>query len=84
MSTTKTKRTRRGPTDYVVVRKQRFIRELAYYLVGNQVMKSIALQAGDEDAKQWATIRGTTPLYGYPTVGEAEMTLSDWLGIPLK
>lgn len=60
-------------------RKQLFIRELAEYLVGDQVRMSIRLQAGSEDAKTWARLRGTTPLFGYPTVKEAEDKLKEFL-----
>ncbi len=58
-----------------------FVRALAEYLVGDQAKRSIALEAGDRNAKQWSALRATTPLFGYPTLDEAEKTLSDWLFI---
>lgn len=75
MSTTEKKtKTAKQPT-----RKEQFIRALAEYLVGDQVRMSIRLQAGSEDAKTWAHLRGTTPLFGYPTVKEAETKLTEFL-----
>lgn len=59
--------------------KDRFITELAKYLVGNQVEQSIWLEMGDRNAQQWAAIRDQTPLFGYPTVDEAEVVLRKFL-----
>jgi hypothetical protein len=59
--------------------KKRFIRQLAIFLVEDQVKKSIGLEMGKESAKQWAALRSTTPLHGYPTVEEAEEALSEFL-----
>jgi hypothetical protein len=61
--------------------KQEFVRELAKFLVEKQAEKSIRLEMGDPNAKQWAALRGKTPLHGYPTVAEAEKQLADWLGV---
>ena len=60
-------------------RKDMFIRELAVQLAGNQVEMSMRLQTEDKDAKRWAVLRGMTPLFGYPTVAEAEATLRTFL-----
>ena len=59
-----------------------FIRALADYLAGtNAVGMSIGLQIGKPEAKVWAKLRGLTPLFGYPTVEEAEKILDDFLVI---
>lgn len=60
-------------------RKKQFIRALAEYLAGDQVKHSIGLQRGKPDAQQWAKLRGLTPLFGYPTVEEAEVQLTEFL-----
>lgn len=59
--------------------KDLFIEKIAKYLVENQVHKSIELQMGKASAKEWAEIRGTTPLFGYPTVEEAIEQLKKFL-----
>ena len=59
--------------------KKVFIRKLAEYLVGDQVYKSILLEMGTSEARQWAELRGATPLGGYPTVEEAEDQLAKFL-----
>ncbi len=56
-----------------------FVRKLAEFLVENQAMKSMALQAGNEAAKEWARLRNTTPLFGSPSVEEAEKQLLEFL-----
>lgn len=56
-----------------------FIRRLAEYLVEDQAEKSILLEMGDGRGKAWATLRGATPLHGYPTVEEAVETLTEFL-----
>lgn len=61
--------------------RQRFIRVLAEYLVGNQVEQSIRLQMGKQSAKEWAALRSATPLFGYPTVDEAFSKLCEFLGV---
>jgi hypothetical protein len=61
--------------------KGRFLRALAAYLVGDQVMQSIRLDVGDPGAARWAALRTTTPLMGYPSMAEAESLLGEWLGI---
>lgn len=59
--------------------KQAFIRQLAEFLVGDQVKQGIDLQFGKPSAKAWAQLRSTTPLRGYPTVDEATKDLENWL-----
>ncbi len=61
-------------------RKKLFIKELAVFLVGDQAMKSIELEMGKIHAKQWSNLRSITPLFGYPTIEEAEETLMEFLG----
>jgi len=61
-------------------RKKQFIRALAEYLAGtNQVKHSIGLQLGKADAQEWANLRQLSPLFGYPTVEEAEAQLTEFL-----
>jgi hypothetical protein len=60
-------------------RKQRFIKALAEFLVEDQAHKSILLEIGAKEGKQWAKLRGETPLFGYPTVEEAEEQLTEFL-----
>lgn len=62
--------------------KQAFVAALADYLVTDQARKSILLEMGKPEAKQWAALRATTPLQGYPTLEEAKAQLTAWLGIP--
>lgn len=62
--------------------RKQFIKHLAEYLAGpNQVGMSIALQANpkNEQAILWCKIRQATPLFGYPTVEEAEEQLTEFL-----
>jgi len=60
-------------------RKAEFILVLADYLVGDQAHKSILLEMGKPEAVAWAKLRGTTPLFGYPTMEEAVNTLTEFL-----
>jgi hypothetical protein len=61
-------------------KRRQFIHALAIYLGGpNQANMSIRLQMGHADAKQWSELRGLTPLFGYPTVEEAEAVLTRFL-----
>jgi hypothetical protein len=62
-----------------VSRRTEFIRKLAEFLVGDQALMSIRLEAGDRDAKRWAGLRIATPLFGYQTVDEAEKVLTEFL-----
>ena len=62
-------------------RQQRFIHQLTIYLVGDQGKKSIELQMGMESAQQWKALRSATPLFGYPSVEEAEKELAEFLGL---
>ena len=68
-------------------RKKRFIHALAEYLGGtHQVIMSMGLDPkmegtlSHQEALLWSKIRGETPLYGYPTVEEAEESLTEFLG----
>jgi hypothetical protein len=56
-----------------------FIRKLAHYLVDDQAKKSIQLQMGSKEAHCWADLRDAAPLFGYPTVEEAEKILTEFL-----
>lgn len=60
-------------------RRAEFVRELAKYLVEDQVRKSIDLQLKRPAALEWQALRSKTPLFGYPTVDEAEAILSRFL-----
>jgi len=73
--------TAREARDEYVRARAPFVRALARYLVADQAGQSIGLQLGNPAAKEWAKLRGTTPLFGYPTVEEAERQLADWLGL---
>lgn len=59
--------------------KRAFIALLARYFAENQSIKSAMLETGSPAAKDWAKLRAATPLYGYPTVEEAERILADFL-----
>jgi len=61
-----------------MTRKELFIVQLAEFLVGDQALKSIKLEMGDIFAKQWAELRGVSPLSGYPTLEEAIETLTQF------
>lgn len=61
--------------------KKLFVKALAEYLVKDQASKSIRLGMNSPTAVEWAKLRSTTPLQGYPTQEEAEATLSKWLGV---
>ncbi len=62
-------------------KKQALIRKLSEFLAGPNTAKySIELAQGSETAKLWAEMRGLTPLFGYPTVDEAEKILCEFLG----
>jgi len=66
-------------------RRSLFIRRLAEFLAGeNQMRMSVLLQTGDARALEWRDIRALTPLFGYPTVDEAEKHLDAWFaqGMP--
>lgn len=60
-------------------RKAAFIRGLAEYLAGNQAHMSILLEMKKPEALAWAKLRGLTPLFGWPTVEEAEGALARFL-----
>ena len=56
-----------------------FVHALAEYLVSDQAIMSIKLEMGSPEAKAWCKLRSTTPLFGYPTVEQAEKQLTEWL-----
>jgi hypothetical protein len=62
-----------------ITKKQYFIKALAKFLVVDQVGKSISLQMGNSLAKEWAELRNATPVFGYPSLEEAEETLTEFL-----
>ena len=59
--------------------KREFIRALAEYLAGNQAAKSVELAMGKPSALEWQKVRRHSPLFGYPTVDEAEAQLTEFL-----
>lgn len=59
--------------------QEEFLEALAQYLAGDQAHMSILLQMQRPEAKVWAKLRGTTPLFGYPTVAEATKELRKFL-----
>lgn len=66
-------------------RKAEFIRALAEFLAGtNQVRMSLALSMPRSElhavAELWRDVRQATPLFGYPSVEEAEAELREFLG----
>lgn len=60
-------------------RKDAFIKALANYLARDQAKRSIQLEMGSQDAREWAHMRSLTPLAGYPTVEETEKVLKEFL-----
>lgn len=56
-----------------------FIKKLAKFLADKPAKKSIDLEMENPYALAWAEIRNSTPLFGYPSIEEAEKILSDWL-----
>lgn len=66
-------------------KKARFIKALAQFLAGDQAKKSILLDPRMQGSphsslvQEWAALRSETPLFGYPTVEEAEKILTEWL-----
>jgi len=61
-------------------RRDEFIKMLAEYLAGpNQAEMSIRLEMGHEDARVWSMLRDASPLFGYPSVDDAEQRLKKFL-----
>jgi len=67
--------------------RARFINALAGFLVSNQAGKSIELQMETERprpapltswAHEWAKLRSISPLFGYPSIEEAEKALMEF------
>lgn len=62
------------------VARDLFIRALAEYLAGpHQVEMSLGLARGKPETRLWARMRQHSPLFGYPTVDEAEDQLRRFL-----
>lgn len=61
--------------------KKEFLRAVASYLVDGQARKGIELDMGKDWAKEWALVRGLSPVYGYPTVDEAHKSLLEMFGM---
>lgn len=59
--------------------RRAFVRALAKFLVEDAAEMSIKLELGTEEAKRWARLREASPVFGYPTVDEAEAQLLAWL-----
>jgi hypothetical protein len=56
-------------------RQKTFVRAVAEYLAANQVK----LQLKNPWAIEWSKVRGSSPLFGYLTVDEAEQQLITFL-----
>jgi hypothetical protein len=59
--------------------KKLFVRRLAEYLAGDAAEMSTRLEMQDPRAQKWAKLLDATPLFGWPTVDEAEQQLTKWL-----
>lgn len=74
-----TNRLKNQKTNMTISAPQRFVKELANYLVGNQAHMSILLEMNNPLAQQWAKLRNATPVFGWVTVEEAEKILTSFL-----
>jgi hypothetical protein len=69
--------------------KRPFVRALAELLAADAMKKSIMLEASARVPsamwvsliKEWAAVREQSPLFGYPSVDEAEKQLAEFLEI---
>lgn len=59
--------------------KDRFIHQLATYLTKDAAKMSIMLQMNSPEAKTWADLRGSTPVFGWRDIAETEEILTAWL-----
>jgi len=59
--------------------RRRFIQILAEFIAGDVVNKSILLDLGNPLAREWAQVRGASPVFGYSSVDAAEATLTRFL-----
>ncbi len=59
--------------------KEAFIAQLAEFFVVNAGRMSIGLATNDPMATEWANLRNTTPLQGYPTIEESIQILTEFL-----
>ena len=65
-------------------RQREFVRALADYLAGPGVVEKSILLGKPQHyyhalAREWADIRSTMPLFGYPPVEEAEAVITKFL-----
>lgn len=63
-------------------RVRAFIKELAHFLVDDQMAKGIALAIPSGPiswAREWALLRQKAPIFGYPDQAAAEKALTDFL-----
>lgn len=75
------------PDGQRVARRAIFIARLARFLAENQAVKSMALEVETKRpplvsprwAREWADLRAASPLFGYPTVEEADAQLREFL-----
>ena len=63
-----------------------FVHQLALFLVENQTAKGISLAMERPTmpvlwAYEWSKLRNSSPIFGYPTVEEAEKQLKEFLRI---
>lgn len=61
-------------------RKKELIEELAEYLTRDLGTRSILLEMGKPEAKEWARLWEVAGMFGYPTKDEAVVTLTQLLG----
>lgn len=75
------KRRPKKPEDTMIrlMRKADFVHKLARFLVDDQDTKFAQAQVAVPLAREWKVLREMVPLYGYPTVEEAELELEGFL-----
>jgi hypothetical protein len=64
----------------IAQRRKNFLHALAVFLSGDSARKSIDLEMGKPYAKEWAALRNATPIFGYLTVEETELQLTEFIG----
>lgn len=60
-------------------KKRAFIKRLAQYFA-NQAQHSIGLELKKKESEEWAELRSHTPLFGYQSMAEIEVELTEFLG----
>lgn len=60
-------------------RKKEFTRTLAHFLVDNQAAKGLLLASGDALAQEWAVLRASSGVFGYPDFEDTLKQLEDLL-----